>query len=385
MVALYHAGRQADALRAYQDFRRVVGEDLGLEPSPELTRLEQQVVAHDPGLHDYWREPGGAYLVMRLMRGGNLRDRIDGGPLPPPRVVEIVAHVAAALTAAGGVGIAHGNLKPTNVLFDEAGNPFVSDFGLAGSWSLLGNVDAPAGARAYTAPELGEGREATARADVFALAVVAYEALTGLLPFGPRGLVNPRDSIPPIQAPRADVPAAVDDLLAASTAFDPTDRPPDVGSFVHELVAAVSPGSTVRLPHVARADVANPYKGLRPFGEADAGDFFGRDALVAELVGRLREGQRFLLVVGGSGSGKSSVVRAGLVPQVRRGAVDGSGEWLVTSMVPGGDPFAGLAVALMSVAAREVDDVEATLVAKPRALTALLDQIPPPPAASCCS
>ena len=74
------------------------------------------------------------------------------------------------------------------------------------------------------------------------------------------------------------------------------------------------------------AETANPYKGLRAFDEADAPDFFGREALIEQLITRLSEkvpGARFLAVVGPSGSGKSSVVRAGLVPALRAGALSG--------------------------------------------------------------
>ena len=93
----------------------------------------------------------------------------------------------------------------------------------------------------------------------------------------------------------------------------------------------------------------NPYKGLRPFGEADEGDFFGRERLVARLVdrlGHLARAGRLLIVAGPSGSGKSSVVRAGLVPAIRRGALPGSERWPVAVMLPGIHPFRELASAL---------------------------------------
>ena len=79
----------------------------------------------------------------------------------------------------------------------------------------------------------------------------------------------------------------------------------------------------------------NPYKGLQAFQEADAADFWGRSGLVEELVDAIR-GHSLVAVVGPSGIGKSSVVRAGLVPAVRAGAL--SGEWLVTDMYPGAFP-----------------------------------------------
>src|SRR5439155_10575353 len=92
-----------------------------------------------------------------------------------------------------------------------------------------------------------------------------------------------------------------------------------------------------------------PYKGLRPFEEADAGYFFGREALTNELVERLA-GARFLAVVGPSGSGKSSVVRAGLIPAIRGGALSGSERWLVVEMLPGAHALEELEAALLRVA-----------------------------------
>ena len=97
---------------------------------------------------------------------------------------------------------------------------------------------------------------------------------------------------------------------------------------------------------------ANPYKGLRAFQEADADDFFGRDALIQRLVARLGEqGEacRFLAVVGPSGSGKSSVVRAGLLPSLRRGALPGSEDWFFVDMLPGAYPLDELEIGLTRV------------------------------------
>ena len=96
-------------------------------------------------------------------------------------------------------------------------------------------------------------------------------------------------------------------------------------------------------------ETRNPYKGLRAFGEQDAEDFFGREALTEHLVERLAE-TRFLAVVGPSGSGKSSVVRAGLVPRLRQGALPGSERWYVVEMFPGAYPLEELEAALLRAA-----------------------------------
>ena len=84
----------------------------------------------------------------------------------------------------------------------------------------------------------------------------------------------------------------------------------------------------------------NPFPGLRPFEEEDAHLFFGRETQVRELLARMAD-ERFLAVVGMSGSGKSSLVRAGLIPALRRGRLADTGvRWKVAVMQPGGDPFA---------------------------------------------
>ncbi len=92
---------------------------------------------------------------------------------------------------------------------------------------------------------------------------------------------------------------------------------------------------------------ANPFKGLRAFGEADSADFFGRERIVAEAVRRLDGGRDVIGIVGPSGSGKSSIVRAGLIPTLRKGAIEGSDRWVIAAMVPGSRPFAELEAALL--------------------------------------
>ena len=88
-----------------------------------------------------------------------------------------------------------------------------------------------------------------------------------------------------------------------------------------------------------RVATRNPYKGLQPFGENDAQDFFGREALVERLVGSLESGQRLIALVGPSGSGKSSVVAAGLTPRMREGAVAGSERWTIVPLTLTADPM----------------------------------------------
>ena len=376
MMALYRTGRQADALRVLRDYRHVLRDELGLEPSPALVELERRVLTHDPTLllpepaglplrgyrlgerlgtgrdgtvyaarlqgverdfairvireeiadrpdfvrsfeaaahrlaslrhpaivtiHDYWREPGAAYVVMRRMSGGTLADRLDRGPLTNAATATVVSRIGGALATAAEQGIGHGRVIPESVLYDGSGEPYLADFALTPS-----NPD----------PRCGD--------DTREFAVLVDRCLAGA-----RGPVG--------------------EILALGTA---TVGRPAMTEFVAMLVAALAGTDAV-----VEDEPANPYKGLRAFDEADAADFFGRDELVEEILARLAgEGMRarLVMVVGGSGTGKSSLVRAGLLPRLRDGHAPGSQDWFITTMLPGSSPFKELAESLRHVA---VDD-----------------------------
>jgi hypothetical protein len=321
-----------------------------------VARLEHP---HVVPLYDYWRDPDGSYLVMRFLRGGSLRERIDrSGRLSLDGAAEMVEQVASALAAAHREGIVHGDVKPGNVLLDEDGNAYLSDFCIAtGSSASRRKRSPPTGVPSYLAPEQTRGDAATPASDVYALGVVMFEALTGRHPFPDRSpdLVVERDRwdrLPSVVSLRPDLPPAVDDVLSGATQTDPDLRfggAPSVAAAFRLAIGAPSAASTRTLAF----EVANPYKGLEAFDEPDAPDFFGRERMTERLVARLAEevdGSRLLAVVGPSGSGKSSLVWAGLLPALRCGALPGSGAWFVTGLVPGARPFEELEAALLRVA-----------------------------------
>jgi basic membrane lipoprotein Med (substrate-binding protein (PBP1-ABC) superfamily)/DNA-binding SARP family transcriptional activator len=132
--------------------------------------------------------------------------------------------------------------------------------------------------------------------------------------------------------------------LAAELGVEPSPR---LGR-LHEAILihdpALGPGDDDRAPG-AEAAARNPFKGLRAFGEQDAGDFFGREALIGRVVDTLAAGVRLVTLVGPSGSGKSSVLAAGLVPAVGAGAIPGSDRWAVARMRPGTHPLSALEAA----------------------------------------
>jgi hypothetical protein len=296
---------------------KVIRPDLANEP--EFIRrfeVESQLVArlehpHIVPLYDYWRDPDGAYLVMRWIRGGSLATRLGTGDrLDLDEAAELVAQLAPALDAAHRAGAIHRDIKPSNVLFDEDGNAYLSDFGIAFDMT----------SHPSTEPAVD------ARTDVAGLGFLLRRALGD------------------------DVPEPVAVVLETAIASDPDGRYATVVDFVTAWEAALAVEGVEAEP-ATFTPTRNPYKGLAAFDEGDVEDFFGRDALIASLleaVGR----SRLVAVVGPSGIGKSSVVLAGLIPALRAGAIPGSESWLITGMIPGPYPFEELASALLRVGDR---------------------------------
>ena len=338
-----------------------------------VARLEHP---HIVPLYDYWREPNVAFLVMRLLRGGSLRTLLEKGALPLDMVTRLLEQIGAALGVAHRAGVVHRDLKPANVMLDEDANAYLADFGIAKNLSNpniddLTQADAIVGSPAYISPEQIRSEFVRPQTDIYALGVMLYELLTGTLPFsGPTPIEimhqHLNAPLPPLAANRAGLPKAWDDIIAQATAKDPLARYADVESLLSD-VRAVSGGSGLvvgaRRPATPDRPLTtedNPYKGLRAFGEGDAQDFFGREALTTQLLVRLSEGgdlARFLGVIGPSGSGKSSLVGAGLVPALRRGGLPGSENWFIVQMLPGPHPLEELEAALLRIAVNPPDSL----------------------------
>ena len=457
IMALYRSGRQAEALGAFERARRILADELGVDPSRELQDLHERVLRHDDSLqehgealrgyrlldkvgegafgsvfraiqpqverevaikaihaelanqpdfvrrfereaqlvarlehphivplYDYWREPDAAYLVMRFLRGGNLEDLLRAGPLELERAARILDQVGAGLSAAHRQGVVHRDVKPGNVLLDEEGNAYLSDFGIA---LETGAPEQTAGTMirgtpAYLSPEQIRLEQTSPRSDIYALGVVLYEMLTAEHPFPGTTLNVLLDQhlnhpLPPVRKKRPAVPPAVDAAIARATAKEPQARFGDVLEFCAAYRGAIE-GTSVRA--LVPGKMRNPYKGLRAFLEADSADFFGRELLTRRLVERVAEtgAPKFLCVVGPSGSGKSSVVRAGLVPAIRRGVIPGSDRWYVADLLPGAHPMRELERALLAVGVDPppslIDDLECDELGLTRAVKRLLPE-----------
>lgn len=354
-----------------------------------VARLEHP---HIVPLYDYWREPGAAYLVMRLLRGGSLERRLADGPIPPEALLPMLNQVGAALYTAHRAGVIHRDLKPANILLDDDRNAYLADFGIAKDiFDPRAEQGAVVGSPAYFSPEQIQAEPVKPQSDIYCLGIMLFELLTGHKPFpGPTSVAyiqqHLSESLPPLAAYRPDLPPALDRVLARATAKQPAGRHPDVLALLADVQQALTgaAGAQPAIASPALADVAgltNPYKGLRAFGEADADDFYGRETLVQALLTRLSAEDdlaRFLAVVGPSGSGKSSVVRAALLPALRRGGLPGSEQWFITDMVPGRHPLEELEAALLRVAANPPAPLLGQLRQDERGLLQAVDRILPP-------
>jgi WD40 repeat protein/DNA-binding SARP family transcriptional activator len=339
-------------------------------------------------LYDYWREPGGAYLVMRYVRGGNLRQKVAEGRLSITRVIELLNQVASALQEAHDHGIIHCDVKPGNILLDEATNAYLTDFGIARLLLIdeeQNGRDIFQGTPDYLSPEQVKGEPVTSLSDQYSLGMVVYEILTGQTPYQTNSLVeliqkHLNDPLPLVHDLRQELSPAVDAVLQRATAKEPADRFSDVMAFAQALQAAVLPDTGLAMVDEPLLPLRNPYMGLLAFSGAETALFYGREAMTAKLIHRLDEagsGQRFLAVVGPSGSGKSSVVKAGLLPALRRGAISGSQNWFIIETAIGTQPFEELAAALQRVALHPVDRLQERLQSDERGLLESARQLIP--------
>ena len=345
---------------------------------------EAQVVArlehpHIVPLYDYWREPDSAYLVMRYLRGGSLRDIIDTqGKLPSDVAGKVLEQVGSALTFAHRNGVVHRDVKADNILMDEDGNAYLSDFGIAKEVGTDagggGNIE---GTPAYLAPEQIRGGEVGPQSDVYAFGIMLYEMLSGKRPFAELTLAtlvykHLNEPLPMIDHDELNLPPQFNAIIQKATAKVPEERYPDAITLVKEFQQTLRQGSATIELDLEELDFAefelletkNPYKGLRAFQQADAADFFGRTAMIQRVLDRLQEPvveNNFLAVIGPSGSGKSSLVKAGVLPALRSGRVPGSENWFYAEMVPGEVPLEELASALLSVSSSPLPGVVETL------------------------
>jgi len=429
IVALYRSGRQRDALEAYQRARRLLADELGIEPGPELRRLEAAVLAQDSALDRITRpapRPTGLPLALDSVgpafvgRERELRwlrtaweaaTRGDGGfvsvlgpeGMGKTRLVAAIAREAHSDGAAVLYGRCDHAHRGARSLLDQAlgsGGTSVADANEDGA------QDGLAAAITRYLPVWSGGRPVLLvlddlhRADAEALEVVAdlatwcrassmlvVGAFQGdgdegasegraqlvLGPLGPDAvsqicqlyepdgwtadevlhvadltggvplLVHEQASAWAQQRATRQVEEATGRLAASrgrlvTTRGEVADGVEGIQRLLDQRRAQLAGREAVRQADRIAALAGCPYKGLARFEQSDAANFFGRERLVAELIARLAE-TSLLAVVGPSGSGKSSLIRAGLLPALAAGVIAGTDPRQTLTMVPGPDPM----------------------------------------------
>ena len=198
--------------------------------------------------------PHPPFLVMEVVDGPSLAGVLAGGPLDAARTMDVVAQTAAGLAAAHAAGVVHRDIKPANLLLGPDGQLKITDFGIAhaaGSAPLT-RTGTLVGTPGYLAPERAAGRPAIPASDLYSLGIVAYECLTGSVPFGGTPLevaaAHRERPLPPL--PR-HVPHPVAALVADLTGKDPGERPASADVAAEragQLRDALSRSATAQLP-----------------------------------------------------------------------------------------------------------------------------------------
>jgi hypothetical protein len=280
------------------------------------------------------------YMVLELLRGQPLDERLREGALSEYDAVTTARQVLVALEHAHAAGVIHRDLKAANVFVQDDGLVKVLDFGIAlmneteeaaaGPDHDIGTAPTAAGTPAYMAPEQWTGAAQDARTDVWAVGIVLYEMLTGERPFATAHDVL-ESGIPLVTDIDTSLSAELDTILAGALAKNPAERYADASAMLADLDTLLSYAEVVD---------GNPYRYLDAFDESTAPLFFGREREANRLL-HMVAAAPLVAVVGGSGAGKSSLVHAGLVPRLRREQA-----WTVVTTRPGASPLRSLTQAL---------------------------------------
>jgi WD40 repeat protein len=279
-------------------------------------------------VHDVETCGGTAYLVSELLEGETLREVISRRTPTERQILSFAVQIARGLDAAHSKGIVHRDLKPDNIFVATDGRVKILDFGLARRISgaptdsvaitsavaihsrrLLGTIG-------YIAPEQLRALPADHRSDLFAFGVVLYEMLARQHPFRRGTAVATLSAVleetpPDLSSGRPAVNPAVSGIVRRCLEKAPGDR----FQSAHDVTVALETVLTgVVVPSALDSlEERSPYPGLSSFAEGDSPYFFGREKEVATLWKRVRA-RRIVAVIGPSGAGKTSFVRAGVVP-----------------------------------------------------------------------
>ncbi len=230
---------------------KVLREDVAIDPVyRERFRREGSLLAqlnhpHVLPIYGMGEIDGDLYIATRLV-SATLRNAIIAGPIRVDHAMTVLSCVASALDVAHAHGVVHRDVKPANVLMDPGPQVYLGDFGLArdpegealtAPGQVLGTID-------YMAPELLDGEGVGPATDIYGLACLAVETLTGSVPYARdtdaatmyAHIVEPA---PSVHERRPSLPVALDDVIAAGMAKDPDERPPSAGALVIDMLRAL--------------------------------------------------------------------------------------------------------------------------------------------------
>ena len=336
-------------------------------------------------IHEASEFEGCPYMVLEYLEGQSLGHYLGGKAKPPGRVVELLIPVMRALVRAHAAGIVHRDLKPENIFLPRNGQVKVLDFGIAKLFERDITADEPefhnrgeadletmraqaltseggiVGTMDYMSPEQWGHGPIDHRTDLWAVGILLYEMLAACHPFEAR---NPRalyfltsdfdEPVPSILEHVSNLPADLASIVDRCLQKRVDDRI-QTAEEVLDALLALQPGFVGR----SLAEGENPFPGLVAFQEQDADRFFGRSRDIQRVIKELRE-RPMVAVVGPSGVGKSSMVRAGVVP-----AMKASGEDLETFILrPGRDPIGAIVNMLMPLTRSSGSTVDETLLAQ---------------------
>jgi eukaryotic-like serine/threonine-protein kinase len=300
-------------------------------------------------IYETGRADGRDYIAMEYVAGRSLKERLADGPLGLEEFYRLAGEITEAVEEAHSRRIVHRDLKPANILLTAGGHVKVMDFGLAKRVTEaeqtrlfeeaegLTRPGALVGTPAYMAPEQAGGEGADLRSDIFALGVVFYEALTGTHPFRRETWAATlaavlEEEAEGLRGRRPEVGERLAEVVGRMLAKRPQGRQQSLTEVRAELAealeettrqrrrgGAVAAGAGRRVtPAVGSLAEIRPYPGLAAFTTRQAGFFYGREAETEGLWAKLRR-SRLLGLIGATGSGKSSFVRAGLIPAAPAG------------------------------------------------------------------
>jgi WD40 repeat protein/serine/threonine protein kinase len=425
VLGLIGSGAFADVVRAWDEGlashvaikvlnTEAAADELARERFIEEGKLLRRVASpYVLAVHDLGElDDGRPYLVLQLADGGTLDDRIEpfeGRAVDTETVRRVVEAMADGLDALHRAGVVHRDIKPENLLIDtsddnaDTARPaaegasrsngpesadgesdptadtviglgvlelreqlVIADLGLAKDLTSRGSAPSVIGGSArYQAPEqLRADGELGPPTDIYAASAVLWRLLSGRVAPEPHDVSDELTIFQP----------GWQGFFARAMALDPADRYPSAVAWRSSALDQLD----VEPEAVAEGDLSVgprrscPYKGLASFQPEDASVFFGREDVVGDLLRRLQT-NRVLVVAGPSGSGKSSLVRAGLLPALRSGAIAGSESWHYELLTPGIDPFDELHYRLTRDVEGKPRYTADELAADPRLARRLLD------------